>query len=88
MCSYMYVGPKFEINISCVLVALEFPMLHTKFQDIRLFGSGEDLYRFLPYMGMAAIICDCVHRSFTLFRDRWTPLPIKLIVEELMSFRP
>ena len=22
--------------------------------------------------------CDCVHRSCTLFRDRWTPLPIKL----------
>ena len=32
-------------------------MLHAKFQDPRLLGSGEeDFIRFLPYMGMAAIL--------------------------------
>ena len=32
-------------------------MLHAKFQDHRTSGSGdEDLFRFLPYMGMAAIL--------------------------------
>ena len=34
-------------------------MLHTKFQGHRSIGSGEeDFLRFLPYMGMAAIICN------------------------------
>ena len=32
-------------------------MLHAKFQDQRTSGSGEeDFLRFLPYMGMAAIL--------------------------------
>ena len=32
-------------------------MLHTKCQGHRPFGSGEEgLLRFLPYMGMAAIL--------------------------------
>ena len=32
-------------------------MLHAKFQDHRTSGSGkEDFLRFLPYMGMAAIL--------------------------------
>ena len=32
-------------------------MLHAKFQDHRTSGSGEeDFCRFLPYMGMAAIL--------------------------------
>ena len=32
-------------------------MLHAKFQDHRTSGSGEeDSLRFLPYMGMAAIL--------------------------------
>ena len=32
-------------------------MLHAKFQDHRTPGSGEeDFLRFLPYMGMAAIL--------------------------------
>ena len=30
-------------------------MLHAEFQDHRTSGSGEDVLRFLPYMGMAAI---------------------------------
>ena len=32
-------------------------MLHTKFQGHRSIGSGEeDFFRFLPYMGMAAML--------------------------------
>ena len=31
-------------------------MLHAKFQDHKTSGSGEDFQRFLPYMGMAAIL--------------------------------
>ena len=32
-------------------------MLHAKFQDYRISGSGEeDFIRFLPYMDMAAIL--------------------------------
>ena len=32
-------------------------MLHAKFQDHRISGSGEnDFLWFLPYMGMAAIL--------------------------------
>ena len=32
-------------------------MLHAKFQDQRTSGSGEeDFSRFVPYMGMAAIL--------------------------------
>ena len=31
-------------------------MLHAKFQDHRTSGSGEDFQRFLPYMGVAAIL--------------------------------
>ena len=32
-------------------------MLHARFQDPRPLGSGEeDFQRFLPYMGMAAIL--------------------------------
>ena len=34
-------------------------MLYTKFQGHRPFGSGEeDIFRFLPHMGMAARSCD------------------------------
>ena len=39
------------------LVVLEHPMLHTNFQGHQSFGSREeDFLRFLPYMGMAAIL--------------------------------
>ena len=31
-------------------------MLQAKFQDHRTSGSGEDFQRFLPYMGVAAIL--------------------------------
>ena len=39
------------------LVVLEHLMTHTKIQSHQPFGSGEeDFFRFLPYMGMAAIL--------------------------------
>ena len=39
------------------LVVFKLPMLHTKFQGHQPFGSGEeDFLKFLPYMGMAAIL--------------------------------
>ena len=39
------------------LVVLQHPMLHTKLQGHRPFGSREeDFLRFLPYMGMVAIL--------------------------------
>ena len=34
-------------------------MLHAKFQDHRTSGSGGRCLRFLPYMGMAAILVMC-----------------------------
>ena len=40
-----------------ILVVLTYTMLHTKFQGHRSIVSGEeDFFRFLPYMGMAAIL--------------------------------
>ena len=36
-------------------------MLHTKFQDHRTFGSGEDFYRFLPYIFRTARYRGRVH---------------------------
>ena len=40
-----------------ILVVLTYTMLHTKFQGHRSIGSGEeDFLRFLPYMGMTAIL--------------------------------
>ena len=38
------------------LVVLEHPMLHTQFLVHRPFGPAEDILRFLPSMGMAAIL--------------------------------
>ena len=39
------------------LVVLTYMMLHTKFQGHGSIGSGEeDLLRFLPYMGMVAML--------------------------------
>ena len=46
-----------RVTIYINFVELESPMLHAKFQDHRSSGSGEeDFLRFLPYMGMAAIL--------------------------------
>ena len=46
-----------RVTIYINFVELESPMLHAKFQDHRTSGSGEeDFLRFLPYMGMAAML--------------------------------
>ena len=43
-----------------ILVVLTYMMLHTKFQGHGFIGSGEeDFLRFLPYMGMAAMLVMC-----------------------------
>ena len=47
------------------LVELPYTMLHTKFQGHRSIGSGEeDFLRFLPYMGMAAMLVMWPRPSF------------------------
>ena len=46
-----------RVIIWTILVVLAKTMLHTKFQSHPAIGSGEeDFLRFLPYMGMAAIL--------------------------------
>ena len=46
-----------RVIIWTTLVVLPYTMLHTKFQGHRSSGSGEeDFLRFLPYMGMAAML--------------------------------
>ena len=46
-----------KVIIWTILVVLAYPMLHTTFQGHRPIGSGEeDFFRFLPYMGMAAML--------------------------------
>ena len=43
--------------ILAILVDLLSPMICAKIQPQGILGSGEeDFYRFLPYMGMAAIL--------------------------------
>ena len=46
-----------NVMICTILVVLQNMMLHTKFQGHWFIGSGEeDFFRFLPYMGMAAML--------------------------------
>ena len=46
-----------RVIIWTTLVELPYTMLHTKFQGHRSIGSGEeDFLRFLPYMGVAAML--------------------------------
>ena len=49
-------NPGTRVTIYINFVELESPMLQAKFQDHRTSGSGEVFLRFLPYMGMAAIL--------------------------------
>ena len=37
-------------------VKLQFLIMHAKFQDRTISGSGEDFIRVLPYMGVPAIL--------------------------------
>ena len=46
-----------SVIIWTTLVVLPYTMLHTQFQGHRSIGSrDEDFLRFLPYMGMAAML--------------------------------
>ena len=54
LCKMGQCQPRFIICIT--LVELPYTMLHTKFQGHRSIGSGEDFLRFLPHMGMAAML--------------------------------
>ena len=46
-----------RVIIWTILIVLEYPMLHTEFQGHRSTGSGEeDFSRFLPYMGVVAML--------------------------------
>ena len=46
-----------RVIILTILVVFTYTMLHTKFQGHRCIASGEeDFLRFLPYMGMAAML--------------------------------
>ena len=46
-----------RVIIYIKFVEIESPMIHTKFRDHRTSGSGEeDFLKFLPYMGMVAIL--------------------------------
>ena len=56
-----------RVIIWTTLVVLPYTMLHTKFQGHWSIGSGEkDFLRFLPYMGMAAMLV-MWPRSFEIF---------------------
>ena len=68
-------------------------MLHTKFQGRRSIGSGEvDFLRFLPYMGMAAILVMRPGPFEHLFVPStpggyiWNMVTVGLVVSEKKSF--
>ena len=61
-------------------------MLHAKFQDHRTSGSGEkDFLRFLPYMGMAAIL---VMQGLKLWTDRRTTMDNGPLVSYKLTYEP
>ena len=45
-----------RVIIRTTLVVVPYTMLHTKFQGHWSIGSGDDFLRFLPYMGVAAML--------------------------------
>ena len=54
-------------------------MLYTKFCGNRPVGSGEeDFLRFLPYMGMAAILG---HVTWTIYTNFRSPFPRRLHIK-------
>ena len=63
-CMYTTLGQGQEMTLtfnthisSYIQLELESLMLHAKFQDHRTCGSGEeDFLRFLPYIGMVAVL--------------------------------
>ena len=75
--------------ILATLVDLPSPMICAKIQPQGILGSGEDFLRFLPYMGMTAILVyglrpfyihaipHTVRQNLTEFWPFWTPFPIR-----------
>ena len=45
-----------RVIIRTILVVLAYTMLHAKFQGHQSLGSGEDFLRYVPYVGMTAIL--------------------------------
>ena len=72
-------------------------MLHTKFQGHWSIGSGgEDFLRFLPYMGMEAmlVICDSTHLkefsflfSLKLSYEFWFQIPQLFMRKQVLTLK-
>ena len=82
-----------RVIIWTTLVELPYTMLHTKFQGHRSIGSGEeDFLRFLPYMGMAAMLVMWPRPFEQLFFPKgpggciWNLVAIGPVVSEEKSF--
>ena len=82
-----------SVIIWTTLVVLPYTMLHTKFQGHWSIGSGEeDLLRFLPYMGMAAMLVMWPRSFEQLFFPKgpggciWNLVAIGPVVSEEKSF--
>ena len=82
-----------RVIIWTTLVVLPYTMLHTKFQGHWSIGSGEeDFLRFLPYMGMAAMLVMWPRSFEQLFFPKgpggciWNLVAISPVVSEEKSF--
>ena len=82
-----------RVIIWTTLVELPYTMLHTKFEGHRSIGSGEeDFLRFLPYMGMAAMLVMWPRPFEQLFFPKgpggciWNLVAIGPVVSEEKSF--
>ena len=82
-----------RVIIWTTLVVLPYTMLHTKFQGHWSIGSGEeDFLRFLPYMGMAAMLVMWPRSFEQLFFPKgpggciWNLVAIGPVVSEKKSF--
>ena len=82
-----------RVIIWTTLVVLPYTMLHTKFQGHGSIGSGEeDFLRFLPYMGMAAMLVMWPRSFEQLFFPKgpggciWNLVAIRPVVSEEKSF--
>ena len=68
--SVKQVKVKPKVIIWRILVVLEYPMLHAKFQDRRLIRSGKDFTCFLPYYGQGIHLG---HVTMTVWRNFRSP---------------
>ena len=82
-----------RVIIWTILVVLPYTMLHNKFQGHWSIGSGEeDFLRFLPYMGMAAMLVMWPRSFEQLFFPKgpggciWNLVAIGPVVSEEKSF--